>query len=593
MILKPFMLRRVKKHVQKELGDKLEIDVYCDLTYRQRSIYKSLRDKLSVMDWLDKATSNTDDGAQSLMNLVMQFRKVCNHPDLFERAEVRSPLSLAYFADTISFMREKNEANLFYTTRNHVTYTVPHKVYSEDGNLRLVGPNSQAGMRRKVLHKMMGIWTPEYIDKNSRENGNTAFSWLRFVDSSAQDVSRAATSDMIDRISAQVGKRDLSRFAEVYDDEPFVPEQVKLLITDLNSKQAGITTTNEGIMSELTHVYESAFKSSGLANLPPAHPKATAPPVALICDDRNANIMLHEEQFDPKIRKALLGPTPLEQQRMIDQEYEICNYPKPPLLPEPTIGKGYSFVQAPSMSRFVTDSGKLLALDKLLMELKAGGHRVLLYFQMTRMMDLAEEYLAYRKYKYLRLDGSSKVEDRRDMVSDFQAKPEIFIFLLSTRAGGLGLNLTAADCVIFYDSDWNPTVDQQAEDRAHRLGQTKQVRVYRLLTRGTIEERIRARACQKQDVQKVVMTGKATEKKPVDFSKGGNRDMALWLFDEETIEAQLAEKQKEKEQDKAAKKGARKGKKAAAATPKKSAEALLESMYHEGKDNPSDSFEPS
>jgi DNA helicase INO80 len=81
----------------------------------------------------------------------------------------------------------------------------------------------------------------------------------------------------------------------------------------------------------------------------------------------------------------------------------------------------------------------------------------------------------FRRYGYIRLDGSSKMSDRRDMVSDFQNRTNIFAFLLSTRAGGLGINLTAADTVIFYDSDWNPTVDQQAMDRAHRLGQTKQV----------------------------------------------------------------------------------------------------------------------
>src|SRR5690606_7701101 len=136
-----------------------------------------------------------------------------------------------------------------------------------------------------------------------------------------------------------------------------------------------------------------------------------------------------------------------------------------------------------------------------------------------------------------------------------------------TRAGGLGLNLTAADCVIFYDSDWNPTVDQQAEDRAHRLGQTRQVRVYRLLTRGTIEERIRMRAKQKQDVQKVVMTGKAAEKKGVDFAKGGgNRDVAAWLFegDEEAFEAELARREKQKEEERAAKSKGKKGKKGAA-----------------------------
>ena len=103
----------------------------------------------------------------------------------------------------------------------------------------------------------------------------------------------------------------------------------------------------------------------------------------------------------------------------------------------------------------------MAVLDKLLVKLKREGHRVLVYSQMTRMIDLLEEFMAYRRYRYIRLDGSSRISDRRDMVDDFQTKSDIFVFLLSTRAGGLGINLTAADTVIFYDSDWNPTVDQQ------------------------------------------------------------------------------------------------------------------------------------
>lgn len=165
----------------------------------------------------------------------------------------------------------------------------------------------------------------------------------------------------------------------------------------------------------------------------------------------------------------------------------------------------------PSMDRFITESAKLKKLDELLVELKKNDHRVLIYFQMTKMMDLMEEYLTYRQYNHIRLDGSSKLEDRRDLVHDWQTNPEIFIFLLSTRAGGLGINLTAADTVIFYDSDWNPTIDSQAMDRAHRLGQTKQVTVYRLLVRGTIEERMRDRAKQKEQVQQVVMEGKTKD----------------------------------------------------------------------------------
>lgn len=180
-------------------------------------------------------------------------------------------------------------------------------------------------------------------------------------------------------------------------------------------------------------------------------------------------------------------------------------------------------MQVPEAKRLIYDSAKLARLDTLLHELKAGDHRVLVYFQMTRMMDLVEEYLVYRQYKYLRLDGSSKLEDRRDMVIDWQTRyfqfhcltllmvlnlsfrPEIFVFLLSTRAGGLGINLTAADTVVFYDHDWNPSNDAQAMDRAHRLGQTRQVTVYRLITKGTIDERIVQLARVKKDVSMEVI----------------------------------------------------------------------------------------
>ena len=94
MILKPFMLRRIKKHVQKELGDKIEEDIFCDLTYRQRAYYSNLRNRISIMDLIEKAAVGDDQDTATLMNLVMQFRKVCNHPDLFERADTTSPLSL-------------------------------------------------------------------------------------------------------------------------------------------------------------------------------------------------------------------------------------------------------------------------------------------------------------------------------------------------------------------------------------------------------------------------------------------------------------------------------------------------------------------
>lgn len=165
-------------------------------------------------------------------------------------------------------------------------------------------------------------------------------------------------------------------------------------------------------------------------------------------------------------------------------------------------------VHLPTIEKFIQDSTKLKNLDKLLPELKKGDHKCLIYFQMTKMMDMIEDYLTYKGYKYVRLDGSTTLEKRRDLVSDFQTNDDIFIFLLSTRAGGLGINLVAADTVIFYDSDWNPTIDSQAMDRAHRLGQQRQVTVYRMICKDTIEQKMRDIANQKEQIQKLVMEGK-------------------------------------------------------------------------------------
>lgn len=143
----------------------------------------------------------------------------------------------------------------------------------------------------------------------------------------------------------------------------------------------------------------------------------------------------------------------------------------------------------------------------------------------------------------MRLDGSSKISERRDMVADFQNRSDIFVFLLSTRAGGLGINLTAADTVIFYDSDWNPTVDQQAMDRAHRLGQTKQVTVYRLITQHSIEERILQRAKEKSEIQRMVISGgnlKPDTLKP--------KEVVSLLLDDDEIESKYRQKQEERRQ---------------------------------------------
>jgi hypothetical protein len=158
---------------------------------------------------------------------------------------------------------------------------------------------------------------------------------------------------------------------------------------------------------------------------------------------------------------------------------------------------------------------------------------------MTRMLDILEEYMSKRKYTYFRMDGSTQIADRRDMINEFQTNPKIFAFLLSTRAGGLGVNLTGADTVIFYDNDWNPTMDAQATDRAHRIGQTKVVSVYRLITADTIEERVLKRAKQKQNVQATVYSGGAFK---ADIFK--QNDIVELLYSEEEMKKMEQDKKK-------------------------------------------------
>ncbi|CAM6084117.1 unnamed protein product [Calypogeia fissa] len=157
----------------------------------------------------------------------------------------------------------------------------------------------------------------------------------------------------------------------------------------------------------------------------------------------------------------------------------------------------------------VRSSGKFELLDRLLPKLRKTGHRVLLFSQMTRLMDVLEDYLELQGYKYLRLDGTTKTEERGTLLKKFNAPDSpYFMFLLSTRAGGLGLNLQTADTVIIFDSDWNPQMDQQAEDRAHRIGQKKEVRVFVLVSVGSIEEEILERAKSKMGIDaKVIQAG--------------------------------------------------------------------------------------
>ncbi|KAK9065708.1 hypothetical protein SSX86_015109 [Deinandra increscens subsp. villosa] len=533
-ILKPFMLRRVKKDVVSELTGKTEITVHCKLSSRQQAFYQAIKNKISLAELFDNNRGLNEKKIMNLMNIVIQLRKVCNHPELFERNEGSSYL---YFADIPNPLLPPPFGELediYYSGyQNPITYKIPKLVYQEiTHNSDVLSLGVKYGFGRGLFEKRFNIFSSENVYLSAyKQEKDGAFGFTRLIDLSPSEVSFLANGSLIERLL----------FSIMTWDRQFLDELVDLMMRTEDIQNNDIEFKNLGTekVRAVTRMLLLPTKSKSnapLGNLVLPHqdrlasnvrllhsafsfiPKTRAPPVNVHCSDRNFTYKKVDELHHPWIKRLLVGFARTSE----------CNGPRKPNGPphhliqeidkelpvsQPALQLTHKiFGSCPPMQSFdpakmLTDSGKLQTLDILLKRLRAGNHRVLLFAQMTKMLNIIEDYMNYRKYRYLRLDGSSTIMDRRDMVKDFQHRSDIFVFLLSTRAGGLGINLTAADTVIFYESDWNPTLDLQAMDRAHRLGQTKDVVVYRLICKETVEEKILQRASQKSTVQQLVMTG--------------------------------------------------------------------------------------
>ncbi|XP_045596634.1 lymphocyte-specific helicase [Procambarus clarkii] len=237
----------------------------------------------------------------------------------------------------------------------------------------------------------------------------------------------------------------------------------------------------------------------------------------------------HEKPAQKEVEKTSLVRIKMQNKMM--QCRKIVNHPY--LIDYPLNKDGTFMVD----NGLLEVCGKLQVLDQLLAELYKRKHRVLIFSQMTMMMDILEDYLTLRpQYKYKRLDGASALEDRQSDIKEFNDKNSSdFLFLLSTRAGGLGINLATADTVIIYDSDWNPQCDLQAQDRCHRIGQTSPVLVLRLVTASTIDERVVDRAATKRKLEKlIIQSGKFKSAKQSDrvFEKVMDEEELITLLKE-------------------------------------------------------------
>lgn len=265
---------------------------------------------------------------------------------------------------------------------------------------------------------------------------------------------------------------------------------------------------------------KSRLIETGTLSLPPLTEITLMAPLVTL--QRKVYMSIIKKEL-PKLM-ALSSGTSNQQslQNIVIQLRKACSHPYlfAGIEPEP-YEEGEHLVQA---------CGKLVVLDQLLQKLRNSGHRVLLFAQMTHTLDILQDYMELRKYPYERLDGSIRAEERFAAIRSFsrqsvvgisnsEADPDTaFVFLISTRAGGVGLNLVAADTVIFYEQDWNPQVDKQALQRAHRIGQMNHVMSVNLVTERTVEEVIMHRAERKLQLSHDVIGDDVIDKEGKDMA---------------------------------------------------------------------------
>ena len=543
MILKPFMLRRIKRDVEHELGEKIELEVKCHLTPRQKRMYQGVKEKISVSELLDRMTSlNDKESIDSLMNLVMQFRKVCNHPELFERAPVLSPFwfDKNVIDQQVPVGKEGNlEFNVIYSPQHPIHYNLPKLIY-RSGLVKspYSKHHSSNAMKNRVLNHLFNIYAPEYIHQTlniTKENNqcNSTFSFLKFINTSIQEFSDIATSSLFKRLILYILKKalwqkrknyyELNNWEEIslsstssqnikqikipsinsntnfnfdFDSTSYsifnhgmllLPPSYKKYNQNLSLNLNTLPNSNaissyyygrnrhtlSNVFSYFTNIYDN-FKSTHI--LTREHlcymPPTLSPPIEIQCSDYGFVNENNDILFYKSIRHLLTGyhinklevieaktyndfdeddknPIPTS------NDYIHCHYPfasfinditsknynpqkleenlelyhkiqdelgSPGLMGNPPTFQGFTNIWIPPVDKLIYDSGKLTQLDQLLKKLKDEGHRVLIFFQMVKMIDIIEEYLTYRKYTYLRLDGSTSITERNNMVSDWQTR---------------------------------------------------------------------------------------------------------------------------------------------------------------------------
>ncbi|XVE90682.1 hypothetical protein DITRI_Ditri20bG0096500 [Diplodiscus trichospermus] len=475
-VLRPFILRRLKRDVEKQLPMKHEHVIYCRLSKRQRNLYEDFIASVETQATL--ATGNFF----GMISVIMQLRKVCNHPDLFEgrpivssfdmggiNIQLSSSICSILSPGPFSTVDLKNLGLLF----TGIDFSMTS--WESDEVEALATPKSlieecadQDNLEERPSHKhqknLHGANIFEEIRKALREE--------RLREAKQRAASIAWWNSLRCRkkpVYSTTLRELLSVKHPVFDIHHQKADSRSYLYS---SKLAEVVLSPVERFQTMIHLVESFMF---------AIPAARAPAPVCWCSKTETSVFLHPTYIEKCGETLLPRLTPIR----------------------PAIVRRQVYFPDKRLIQF--DCGKLQELEVLLRRLKFEGHRALIFTQMTKMLDILEAFINLYGYTYMRLDGSTQPEERQTLMQRFNTNPKIFLFILSTRSGGVGINLVGADTVIFYDSDWNPAMDQQAQDRCHRIGQTREVHIYRLISESTIEENILKKANQKRALDDLVI----------------------------------------------------------------------------------------
>ncbi|KAJ9629426.1 swr1 complex component [Taxawa tesnikishii (nom. ined.)] len=483
--LRPYLLRRMKSTVEQQLPGKYEHTVMCRLSKRQRQLYDAF------MSRADTKANLSSGNMISVSQALMALRKVCNHPDLFEERPINT--SFVMFDADIIRPRAKMAPSKAVVADYEIKELLIRKyLMVTDGNNGLNLDSSNLSLVNRERHT-------RYHIRRSRQFG--AGKLLQRV---VQQQSRSKAAQI--RFDGSSLNRILAHQRQVETDEQVNKLQRYAFLTDQRTKFEPVygrdLVQRATVYTRRPTVGEVSSKTLGSSRY--FETSSLLQSMVRSVDQRSEQMNVTIEKFGCITPNAValdllpfMTPTGL-----IEPLRKHLSSPEPDAFHEARVRLSIAF---PDKRLLQYDCGKLQRLATLLRDLKSRGSRALIFTQMTQVLDILEQFLNIHGYRYLRLDGSTKIEQRQDMMERFNRDTRIDVFILSSRSGGVGMNLTGADAVIFYDLDWNPQMDKQCQDRAHRIGQTRDVHIYKFVSEHTIEVNIFRKSNQKRLLDEVVI----------------------------------------------------------------------------------------